>query len=82
MSKEHGETITYGRTAGFTTKCVYDGTNPIYIGKARPGVLTSEAGWQIQKIDYDGDSITSISWAEGNDNFDKVWDDYLNYQYS
>lgn len=51
----------------------------MYVGKAQPGTLTSAAGWQIQKLDT---SIgTTIEWADGNANFDNVWDDRASLTY-
>lgn len=51
-----------------------------YIGKALPGIATSAASWQVKKID--STSGTSITWASGNSNFDKVWDNRASLSYS
>lgn len=51
-----------------------------YIGKALPGTLTSAATWQIKKID--STSGTSITWASGNSNFDKIYDNRASLSYS
>jgi len=62
--------------------------NPIYLGRAKAGVLTSAAKWQIQYLTYDAsDSITSIEWpqnADGNASteYEFVWDDRLTLTYS
>lgn len=52
-----------------------------YIGKAQIGTATSEAKWQIKKI-YSSGTDTSITWADGTDEFSKVWDNRSSYSYS
>lgn len=54
-----------------------------YIGEANPGSGTdfSSAVWRIQQITFTGDDI-QILWAEGNSDFDKVWDDRESYSYT
>lgn len=44
----------------------------IYVGVATSGSATSSAVWQIKKIDMSGDLI--ITLADGNEEFDNVWD--------
>ena len=62
----------------------YAGTSRlIYLGESLVGVASSAAGWRIRKITYDIlGNATSILWAGGNDNFDKVWDLRSTYVYS
>ena len=58
------------------------GSNPIYIGMAPPGTLTSAALWQIRKLAFDGnDNVTSIKYANGSPNFDQVYDDRAGLTY-
>lgn len=45
-----------------------------YVGKAEPGSLDSAPAWQIKKITVSG-TETIITWADGNANFDNVWND-------
>lgn len=52
-----------------------------YGGKAVPGSITSDPVWQIQKILLIGDDV-EITWADGNGNFDNIWDDRLSLSYS
>ena len=54
-----------------------------YIGKAIPGSLTSAAVWQIYKIDESGAGGIElvITWADGNKNFDNVWDNRTSLNY-
>lgn len=52
-----------------------------YVGYASPGTLEASSTWKIQKITISG-SITTVLFAEGDDNFDKVWNDRASYTYS
>jgi len=54
----------------------YVDNNPVYMGSAEPGSLTSEEKWQIRKLTYDSSSnVTSILWAGGSTAFTFAWDD-------
>ena len=59
---------------------------PEYFGEAMPGTLDSDAAWRIYRYDYvmvAGDlEASGLRYAEGNTNFDKVWDDREDYEYS
>lgn len=59
-----------------TIRLDYDGSgNVVYIGTAFPAQVSSEAVWQIRKLSYDGSgNVLSILYADGNKNFDNVWD--------
>jgi hypothetical protein len=52
-----------------------------YVGKAAVGTATSVASWQISKITITG-SVTAITFADGNANFDNEWDDRASLSYS
>ncbi len=52
-----------------------------YVGEASIGTATSSAAWRIKKITYTGSSL-SITWADGDDNFDNVWDNRASLSYS
>jgi len=67
----------------YTTLIDYDsGTNPIYIGKAATGTLTSAATWQIMKITWDvNNNPTEIKWADSVITFTKEWDERASYTY-
>lgn len=51
-----------------------------YVGQAVIGSASSASVWQIQKIDETTGTI--ITWADGDDNFDNVWDNYAVLTYS
>lgn len=52
-----------------------------YIGKAKPGKATSLAQWQVKRITISGgDSV--VEWADGDNNYNNVWDDRAALTYS
>jgi hypothetical protein len=57
--------------------------DPEYIGRARPGALSSAAEWQIKKVTYDADrNVTVVQFADGVNDYQKVWDSRTGYSYS
>lgn len=70
-------------TENLTSAYDYDGSgNPIYIGKATAGSAKSTAVWQIKKLTWDGNNLTDIQWANGNTNYDNVWNNRASLSYS
>ncbi len=58
------------------------GTNPIYIGTAKPGTAVSAAGWQIKKLTYDGnDNIISVDLATAG-SITNIWNNRASLTYS
>lgn len=55
-------------------------SNVQYIGRAAPGVATSEAAWQIRKVDET--SGTVITHADGDALFNNVWENREALSYS
>lgn len=53
-------------------------TTYVYHGLAKPGALTSAATWRILVEDTSG----NVLLADGNDNFDNVWDNHVSLSYS
>lgn len=51
-----------------------------YVGVAEMGSATSAAVWQVKKIGVSG-TVTSITWADSNSNFDNVWDNRASLTY-
>jgi hypothetical protein len=70
--------------ANYTQLIEYDGQgNAVYIGLAEPGTAQGDAFWQIKHLTYDsGNNVTSLMWADGNDDFDNSWDDRASLSYS
>lgn len=52
-----------------------------YIGHAPHGAVGSDSTWRIAKMVISG-TVTSITYADGNDNFDNVWDNRASLSYS
>lgn len=52
-----------------------------YVGWAAPGTATSAASWRIQKIAVSG-TVTTITWADGDQSFDNIWDNRASLTYS
>jgi hypothetical protein len=56
------------------------GAGVSYVGAAVAGASTASAVWQIKKIVESGNDIT-VTWADGNTNFDNVWNNRLSLTY-
>jgi len=52
-----------------------------YIGEALAGSATNAAAWRIKKLEEVGNDVT-VTWADGNTNFDNIWDNHLTLTYS
>lgn len=58
-------------------------TGVTYVGKAAIGSSASGAVWQIKKINETGSPIDLvITWADGNSNYDNIWNDRASLTYS
>lgn len=58
-------------------------TSVTYVGKAAIGTATSAALWQVKKIDESGTPQTLvITWADGDDSYNNVWDNRASLSYS
>lgn len=79
MDKE----ILYALTDKYTLLVEYNASdNPKYIGEATPGTAQSDSAWRIRKVVYTGENPTSIGWADGTSEFNMIWDDRGDYDYS
>lgn len=67
--------------SGLITKV--DGSDPsnVYVGEAAAAVTGVSPFWRIQKVVVSGASV-SVLWADGNEEFDNVWDDRASLVYS
>jgi len=52
-----------------------------YVGEALPGTATTEAKWRIKRIEEIGEDF-NILWADGDANFNNIWDDRTSFTYS
>jgi len=59
---------------------------PLYVGEALPGTLDDEPGWRIYKYEFviidDYPEPVKIRYAGGTTDFDKIWDNRAEYEYS
>jgi len=55
--------------------------NTTYLGYADAGSLTSAVVWAIKRIIETGNDV-SITWADGDNSFDNIWDNRLILSYS
>lgn len=55
-------------------------TGTTYVGFAEIGSTTSNSVWRVMRIVENGNS-TSVTFANGNFNFDNVWDDRASLTY-
>lgn len=78
-----GNSKVLHEAATLKQKMVYNASGlPTYIGLAKAGTATSAAGWQIRKLTYTGNNVTAVDFADGDNNFDNVWDNYATGSYS
>ncbi len=63
-------------------RMAYTGNSLLHLGIAPPGTGSSDAKWRIREYTYAGGSVVSILFADGNLNFDNVWNDRASLSYS
>lgn len=51
----------------------------IYVGEAAPGTQASAAAWRISRLTV---ADRRLEWADGDGEFDNVWDDRASLSYS
>lgn len=52
----------------------------VYVGIAPIATSTGADDWQVYKIDISAGAI--ITWADGDDEFNNIWDDRASLSYS
>lgn len=78
-------TVTGTVTVGFADEAVQidEATGSItYVGYAVIGSATSSASWKIKRLDESGSPELIITWADGNSNYDNIWDNRASLSYS
>ena len=65
----------------FVTESDWDSSNLqyLYTGQADIGTSTSDSEWKISRFDFSDGSIT---YADGNQNFDNIYDNRESLSYS
>lgn len=78
-----GQGFKYINIVGETKLVDEPDANTTYVGKCKLGssAATDEAIWQIKKISISG-NVTTINYADGNDNYDNVWDNRAALSYA
>jgi len=64
---------TYATVIDSSSSSIYT-----YVGKAVIGSIFSSSSWQIRQIE---DNNLIVRWADGNSNFDNIWDDRVVISY-
>jgi hypothetical protein len=65
----------------FKTTRIHEVGAITYFGFAGIGALDSHPVWQIKRLTESG-GLLSLQWADGNSEFDNVWDDRASLNYS
>jgi len=71
--------VTHKGTYDCLIKVNSGDSNITYFGKAVPGTATSAASWQIKEVDTTSGS--EIRYADGDANFDNIWDNRESLSY-
>lgn len=53
-----------------------------YLGYADPAAATSEAKWQVRRLTLTVEGSIIVQWADGNTEFDNVWDNRASLTYT
>jgi len=61
----------------------YDASDNLeYLGMAAAGASTAASVWQVIKFTWTSGNMTAKQWADGDRNYDNVWDNYASLTYS
>ena len=75
------ETIDKSTSSLYTVLLDEVDSNTCYVGYAEPGSALGSAIWRIKKIVVSG-TVLSVKFADGNTNFDNVWDNRVSLTYT
>lgn len=53
----------------------------VYIGEAQAGEATSAASWRVKNINFNSEGDATTTWADGDTNFDNIWDNRASLTY-
>ena len=83
LKDEFGNVISPAINKRYSQKVDAVDANTTYIGYCAMGSGTNTAGavWRIKKVAVAG-VVTTITWADGDDNFDNIWDNRAALSYS
>jgi len=74
-------TAIQGQNDETATRIDDAGGGVTYVGKAKPGTATSLPRWQIKRVTIVGADST-VEWADGNNEYDNIWDNRAALAYS
>lgn len=69
-------------TMVYATRIDFVDATTMYKGEATVGTLDSEPLWRIQKMVTAVDDDVTITWADGNAEFDNIWNNRASLTYS
>ena len=75
-----GRRLKYTQSVPLAVRVDEASATVTYVGHAKPGTATSSALWRVKKID--STTGTVITFADGDDLFDNVWDNRASLTYS
>lgn len=65
----------------YTTRVDEASATTTYIGKAVVGSSEASSAWQIQRITVSG-TVSTFTYADGDENFNNVWNNRASLSYS
>ena len=75
-------TVIPVETNTHTTKLDYVGSDLTYVGNAVAGSSSASAVWRIKKLFYDSGKLVNVYYADGDTEFNNVWDNRASLSYS
>lgn len=75
------EQVSTGNTVNYKQHVDVVSDSITYLGYADPGTSNADALWQIKRVTTTGDDLL-IEYADGDANFDNVWNDRATLSYS
>lgn len=76
------EVVVTNAATDEATRVVVASSTVSYIGKAPAGTATNAAAWKIQRVTTTVGGDLTVEWADGNINYDNVWDNRAVLSYS
>jgi len=73
--------VTGGSSSSYITFLDEASATITYVGSADPGTAGSSASWSIKRLNQLG-SVLQIQYADGDANFDNIWDNRAALSYS
>tara|TARA_R110000822_G_scaffold18258_3_gene60498 strand:+ start:1207 stop:1614 length:408 start_codon:yes stop_codon:yes gene_type:complete len=64
-----------------TTQVDFSVENILYRGESEDRGFGYASIWRISKVSFDLNGNPSVLWADGNSNYDKIWNNHLQYIY-